>query len=394
MATCNSIQMEEEQIYAGDSNFIPDAATKQWRPPGSGKASGLAHASGDGQVFPGIIGNSPALDHVLSQVGTVAPTGSTVLIEGETGTGKELIARAIHNLSPRSGKNFVRFNCAAVPAGLLESELFGYERGAFTGALTRKIGRFELADKGTLFLDEIGDIPLDVQSKLLRALQEQEFEKLGSNQTQKVNVRLVTATNRDLKRMVAERQFRSDLYFRLNIFPIAVPSLRERHEDIPLLVKAFVNEFAQSMGRSIETIPQQTMNALVRYPWPGNIRELRNFIERAVILSKGTVLSAPLDALNWSEEVEVTKPLTLEEAECDHILKTLKGTGWVVGGPKGAAEKLGLKRTTLIAKMYKLGLSRPANPWAEQNYSPQETACGSIKSAAAEFLRNTRVQTA
>jgi formate hydrogenlyase transcriptional activator len=280
------------------------------------------------------------------------------LIEGETGSGKELIARAVHNLSSRRGKNFVRFNCAAIPDGLLESELFGYEKGAFTGAFMRKMGRFELADKGTLFLDEIGDIPLGLQAKLLRVLQEQEFERLGGLQTQRVDVRLIAATNRDLRQMVAQKQFRSDLYFRLNVFPVYVPPLRERPEDIPLLVEAFVRECAARVNRRIEIVPEDTMAALVRYPWPGNIRELRNFIERSVILTKGPILQAPLEYLICLDELGESRAVTLQEAASDHILNTLKQTGWIIGGPNGAAMQLGLKRTTLISKMRKLGLSR------------------------------------
>ena len=310
--------------------------------------------------FQGIIGASPSLVRVLEQVKTVAPTNSTVLVEGETGTGKELIARAIHNLSTRSERNFVKFNCAAIPLGLLESELFGHEKGAFTGAIVRKIGRFELADKGTLFLDEIGDIPLELQAKLLRILQEQEFERLGSTYTQRVSVRLIAATNRDLKEMVAQKQFRADLYFRLNIFPVVVPPLSQRREDIPLLVRAFVEQCAQRMNRNIEIIPQETMDVLVRYDWPGNVRELQNFIERAVILSPGAVLCAPLASLCGAELVTPSGPMTLEQAESVHILNTLRDTKWVIGGPRGAAERLGLKRTTLLSKMRRLGLSRPS----------------------------------
>jgi formate hydrogenlyase transcriptional activator len=317
-----------------------------------------------GEAFEGIIGSTTALKHMLDQVITVAPTNSTVLIEGETGTGKELIARAIHNLSPRRDNNFVKFNCAAIPLGLLESELFGHERGAFTGAIVRKIGRFELADNGTLFLDEIGETPLELQAKLLRILQEQEFERLGSNHTQRVNVRLVAATNCDLKRMVLQKQFRSDLYFRLNIFPVSVPPLRDRRKDIPLLAKAFVNDCARRMNRRVESIPAETMEVLCQYHWPGNVRELQNFIERAVILSPGTTLHAPLESLIWSREPSFVGAVTLEQAECDHIIKTLKETNWVIGGPKGAAERLGLKRTTLISKMRKLGLTRPTQPAA------------------------------
>jgi transcriptional regulator with GAF, ATPase, and Fis domain len=309
--------------------------------------------------FQDIIGCSEAIKRVLCDVATVASTNATVLVEGETGTGKERIARAVHDLSTRREKNFVRFNCAAVPAGLLESELFGHEKGAFTGAFMRKIGRFEFADKGTLFLDEIGDLPLDLQAKLLRVLQEQEFERLGSVHTQKVNVRLVGATNRGLRQMVAQKEFRSDLYFRLNVFPISIPPLRERREDIPLLVEGFVADCADRMGRHIEAIPEDTMAALLRYSWPGNIRELQNFIERAVILSKGPVLCAPLASLKDWDEDRQSKSVTLEQAECDHIRNTLKETGWTVGGPRGAAQRLGVPRTTLYYKMRKLGLSRP-----------------------------------
>ena len=325
----------------------------------SPKSVHLSQQADANDSFENILGTSPALRRALEQVRTVAPTDSTVLIEGETGTGKELIARAIHNLSPRRDRNFVKLNCAAIPLGLLESELFGHERGAFTGAIARRIGRFELADKGTLFLDEVGDIPLELQAKLLRILQEQEFEKLGSTHTQRVNVRLVAATNRDLKQMVSQKQFRSDLYFRLNIFPVTVPPLRQRREDIPLLVKAFVHEYATRMHRRVNVISTETMEALTQSDWPGNVRELQNFIERAVILSPGTTLRAPLESLSWSGELSPAGAVTLEQAESEHILKTLRETNWVIGGPKGAAERLGLKRTTLISKMRRLGLSRP-----------------------------------
>jgi transcriptional regulator with GAF, ATPase, and Fis domain len=309
----------------------------------------------------GIIGSSAAIKQILEHVRTVAPLDSTVLIQGETGTGKELIASAIHNLSSRRTNNFVRFNCAAVPAGLLESDLFGHERGAFTGALTRKLGRFEVANKGTLFLDEIGDMPLELQAKLLRVLQEQEFERLGSTQTVHVNVRVVAATNCDLKTMMAEKQFRNDLYFRLNVFPIRIPPLRERPEDIVQLVKAFVSRFARRMKRRIEVIPDAIFEALKHYDWPGNIRELQNFLERSVILSPGPTLQAPLESLslNRSRAAVTGAPLTLEEAETRHIIAALQEVNWVIGGPKGAAEKLGLKRTTLIAKMRRLGITRP-----------------------------------
>ena len=298
------------------------------------------------------------LRRTLEEVITVAPTDATVLIQGETGTGKELIAHAVHHLSPRRDRQFVRFNCAAIPLGLLESELFGHEKGAFTGAVARKIGRFELANKGTLFLDEIGDVPLELQAKLLRVLQEREFERLGSNQTQRVNVRLVAATHRDLKQMVAEKQFRSDLYFRLNIFPVSVPPLRERREDIPLLVKFFAEDCVRRINRRVKTIPATTVRVLTEYDWPGNVRELQNFIERAVILSPGAELRAPLEDLDWAKQVAQLQPETLAQVEYVHILNTLKESGWVVGGPMGAARRLGLKRTTLIGKMRKMRIMR------------------------------------
>jgi formate hydrogenlyase transcriptional activator len=306
--------------------------------------------------FQQIIGNSPALEAVLEQVERVAPTGSTVLIQGETGTGKELIAQAIHNISSRCGRPFIRLNCAAIPLDLLESELFGHEKGAFTGAIAQKIGRFELADKGTLFLDEVGDIPSALQPKLLRVLQEQEFERLGSGRTHQVDVRLVAATNRDLTEMVNRGEFRSDLYYRLNVFPILLPPLRERREDIPALVAHFVEILGRRMGREIEHIPQETMSALSSYEWPGNIRELQNLIERAVILSNNGVLPNPLATAETEQRPAIspgtTTPgvTTLRDSERTLILRTLQTVGWIVGGPKGAAVKLGLKRTTLIHK--------------------------------------------
>src|SRR5467141_1431421 len=280
------------------------------------------------RTFERIIGNSAALESVLEQVEQVAPTDSTVLIEGETGTGKELIAHAIHNASQRCGRAFIKLNCAAIPLDLLESELFGHEKGAFTGAIAQKIGRFEMADKGTLFLDEVGDIPSALQPKLLRVLQEQEFERLGSGRTHKVDVRLVAATNRDLVKMVARGQFRSDLYYRLNVFPILLPSLRERREDIPALVTHFVKQFSHRMGKRVDLIPPETMASLSSYQWPGNIRELQNFIERSVILSAGAVLRVPLAELKRSSEAESMGAITLEEAELDHIRKTLEYTRW------------------------------------------------------------------
>ncbi len=310
--------------------------------------------------FEEIIGESAALKRILKQVETVAPTDSTVLIQGETGTGKELIARAIHDLSGRRDRTFVKINCAAIPTGLLESELFGHERGAFTGAIAQKIGRFELAHQGTLFLDEVGDIPLELQSKLLRVLQEQEFERLGSTKTIRVNVRLIAATNQDLARMVADKQFRSDLYYRFNVFPIALPSLRERAEDIPLLVRYFAQKYALQMNKQIETIPAEVMAALSKYHWPGNIRELENLIERSVILSQGPDLHVPLGELKASAANAPNDGTTLEAAERKHILRILKETNWVIGGPSGAAARLGMKRTTLQSKIQKLGITRPS----------------------------------
>jgi formate hydrogenlyase transcriptional activator len=308
--------------------------------------------------FEQIIGNSPALEAVLEQVERVAPTDSTVLIQGETGTGKELIARAIHNLSVRCGCPFVKLNCAAIPFDLLESELFGHERGAFTGAIAQKIGRFELADKGTLFLDEVGDIPPALQPKLLRVLQEQEFERLGSNRTHQVDVRLVAATNRNLADMVKRNEFRSDLYYRLNVFPIPLPPLRARRQDITALVEHFVEIYARRMDKQIEHISPETMSALISYQWPGNIRELQNFIERSVILTSGSVLYPPLASLKSAPEAESLEAITLEDAEREHILKALEHTGWVVAGRNGAAARLGIKRSTLYFKMQKLGISR------------------------------------
>jgi formate hydrogenlyase transcriptional activator len=311
--------------------------------------------------FREIVGKSVALRRVLMLVETVAPTDSTVLIYGETGTGKELIARAIHNLSSRHSNAFVKLNCAAIPTGLLESELFGHEKGAFTGAIAQRIGRFELANRGTVFLDEIGEVPLDLQTKLLRVLQEREFERLGSTRTLRTDTRLIAATNRDLSAMVEEQRFRSDLFYRLNVFPVRVPPLRERAEDIPLLVRHFVQHFARRMNRNIETIPSETMEALSRYSWPGNIRELQNLIERAVILSPGPVLRVPLTELNSRTTPGQVNGnhRTLEEAERAHILATLKETRWVLSGPNGAATRLGMNRSTLQFRMKKLSIVRP-----------------------------------
>jgi len=308
--------------------------------------------------FEQVIGTSPALESVLKQVERVAPTDSTVLIQGETGTGKELVARAIHNISSRCGRSYVKLNCAAIPFDLLESELFGHEKGAFTGAIAQKIGRFEVADKGTLFLDEVGDIPLALQSKLLRVLQEQEFERLGGTRTHQVDVRLVAATNRDLAEMVRRKEFRSDLYYRLNVFPILMPPLRDRRGDIKALVEHFVGIFGRRMGKQIEEIPPEAMAAFSSYQWPGNIRELQNFIERSIILTSGSVLRPPLAELKSSLEAESLEAITLEDAERDHIRKTLEHTRWVVAGPNGAAARLGIKRSTLYFRMQKLGISR------------------------------------
>jgi formate hydrogenlyase transcriptional activator len=310
--------------------------------------------------FEQIVGNSPALRVVLDQAERVATTDATVLIQGETGTGKELIAHAIHNASPRSGQPLIKLNCAAIPFDLLESELFGHERGAFTGAIAQKIGRFELADKGTLFLDEIGDIPLALQPKLLRVLQEQEFERLGSGRTHRVDVRLVAATHQDLERMVKRSEFRSDLYYRLNVFPVTLPPLRDRREDIPPLVEHYVELFCHRMGKSIDTIPQEFVEACKSYSWPGNIRELQNVIERAVILSNEGSLPNLLRPTRAPVLVAFPPSTTLKESERILILGALEVTGWLVGGPYGAAARLGMKRTTLIARMKKHGILRPA----------------------------------
>jgi formate hydrogenlyase transcriptional activator len=306
----------------------------------------------------GIIGESTRLKQVLKQVGLVAPTSSTVLVLGETGTGKELIARAIHNLSSRRDHAFVCTNCSSIPAGLLESELFGHEKGAFTGAVTREIGRFELANGGTILLDEVGDLPLELQSKLLRVLQEQEFERLGSTRTIYADFRLVAATNRDLAHMVEKGLFRSDLYYRLNIFPIEAPPLRERREDIPILVWHFIKKYSQRMNKRIETVREDDMATMIQYSWPGNVRELQNIIERSVILSAGTVLHRPPLSAPKRVNRDVLG-MTLAEAEREHILRTLRQTDWVIGGPAGAAAQLEVKRTTLIYKMRRLGIFRP-----------------------------------
>jgi formate hydrogenlyase transcriptional activator len=321
-------------------------------------------------TFEEIVGESAALKRVLGQAATVAATDSTVLVLGETGTGKEVIARAIHDLSLRRERTFVKVNCAAIPTGLLESELFGHEKGAFTGAIAQKVGRFELAHRGTLFLDEVGDIPLELQPKLLRVLQEREFERLGGNRTLHVDVRVVAATNRDLTQMVGDRLFRSDLYYRLNVFPIVVPPLRERVEDIPLLVRYFAQKHARRMDRHIDSIPAEEMEALTRYHWPGNVRELENLVERAVILSRGPSLRVPLPEDRPCDEAPAAFPVTLEAAERDHILRTLRDTHWVIAGPHGAAVRLGMKRTTLQSRMAKLGISRQDHIAARRSVAP------------------------
>ena len=324
--------------------------------------------------FEGIIGSSPEMESVVAEVERVAPTDSTVLVLGETGTGKELIARAIHNISPRRGRPFIKLNCVAIPFDLLESELFGHEKGAFTGAIAQKMGRFEMADTGTLFLDEIGDIPLALQPKLLRVLQEQEFERLGSGRTHRINIRLVAATHRDLAEMVKRNEFRSDLYYRLNVFPIMLPPLRERRHDIPQLVSHFVGLFAWRVGKHINRIPKETLDAFTSYSWPGNVRELQNLIERAVILSNNGVLPNPLPI---SDKNPVPVPVTpaqgtFSDSTRSLILRALQAAGWIIGGSDGAAARLGLKRTTLIAKMKKLGISRPLRKddldWLSENH--------------------------
>ena len=302
------------------------------------------------------MGESAALKRVLNQARTVAPTDATVLILGETGTGKDLIARAIHRMSSRKNASFIKLNCAAIPTGLLESELFGHERGAFTGAVSQKIGRLELADKGTLFLDELGDLPLEVQPKLLRVLQDQEFDRVGGTRTIRVNIRLIAATNRDLSQSLASRQFRSDLYYRLSVFPIRMPELRERKQDIPLLVRYFMQDFARRMKKHIETIPTETMDALVNWTWPGNVRELENIIERSVILSEGPILNVPLVELSMGAQ-DSNHDGTLESVQRENIVRVLRETGGVLSGPGGAAERLGLKRTTLQSRMQKMGIS-------------------------------------
>jgi formate hydrogenlyase transcriptional activator len=350
-----------DQVAMGLANSLLRAELQKLKDESSDDKTYVEDEPQTEPTFEEIVGRSPALQRVLRQVEVVAPTDSGVLIQGETGTGKELVAQAIHNRSPRRDRPFIKVNCAAIPSGLLESELFGHEKGAFTGAIMRKPGRFELADKGTLFLDEVGDIPLDLQAKLLRVLQEHEFERLGSTRTQQVDVRVIAATHRDLKKMVEEGTFRSDLFYRLHVFPLTVPPLRDRRDDIPLIVRHFVDKYARRMNRHIETIPARTMEVLADYAWPGNVRELQNFIERAVILSPGTSLRAPLEELKQQATSGPNTNLsTLEEMEREHVLRALRESNWVTGGPKGAAVRLGMKRTTLAYRIRKLGI--PVRP--------------------------------
>jgi formate hydrogenlyase transcriptional activator len=345
------------------ASAIPNTSDSQNTIAEQSQARGTSGSREDPRVestFDSIVGGSSALKAALQLVSIVAPTNSTVLILGETGTGKELVARAIHELSRRRERPFVQLNCAAIPLGLLESELFGHEKGAFTGAIAPKLGRFEIANKTTLFLDEVGDIPLELQAKLLRVLQEQEFERLGSNRTHKVDVRLIAATHRHLAGMVKQSSFRGDLYYRLRVFPIHVPALRERKEDIPKLVWHFTALYARQMKKTIDEIPRETIDALVRYQWPGNVRELQNFVQRAVILSPGSVLRAPVEELTSLHLRPEPRPLTggLAQVERDHIIRALEASNWMVGGPTGAAERLGIKRTTLYHRMRRLGICR------------------------------------
>lgn len=349
--------MAAQPIWTTEANAVNDTASFETEDAMSVKA-GLHGSKLCGRGLPGIIGASAALESVLAEVERVAPTGSTVLVLGETGTGKELIARAIHKISPRNGRPFIKLNCAAIPFDLLESELFGHEKGAFTGAIAQKIGRFEMANEGTLFLDEIGDIPLALQPKLLRVLQEQEFERLGSGRTHRINVRLVAATHRDLGEMVRLREFRSDLYYRLNVFPVLLPPLRERLQDVPQLVSHFVEIFSRRMGKRVHHIPEETLAAFCSYSWPGNVRELQNLVERAVIRSQNGVLPNTLPPARENLIRMAPELHTFNESQRANILQALGETGWVIGGPRGAAARLGLKRTTLIAKMKKLGITR------------------------------------
>jgi formate hydrogenlyase transcriptional activator len=361
MSCSNIVVLEgrEANSFSRSSRSFAGLSPKAFRDQGSATPIeplvALDYCAKEQEVFEGIVGRSAALRKVLDQVQTVAPTDSTVLIEGETGTGKELVARAIHAHSLRRAGAFVKMNCAAIPRELLESEIFGHEKGAFTGAVARKIGRFESADGGTLFMDEIGDMPLDLQAKLLRVLQEQEFERVGGTITQRVNVRIVAATNQDLDRLVSEKQFRSDLFYRLNVFPVLIPPLRDRRDDIPLLVAHFVSTYAQRMNKHIEKIPSDAMEALLDHEWPGNIRELQNFVERSVILTTGRILNPPIPEL--FRRGRVAPPTTLRECEREHILKAVEAANWVIAGPHGAAARLGVARSTLMYRMRKLAIT-------------------------------------
>jgi formate hydrogenlyase transcriptional activator len=357
-ADADFLQQVSNQVAIALDNAMQYREVDESRERLAGETSYLRTEIRAERGFDEILGNTPAIRDVLRHISTVAPTNSTVLIQGETGTGKELVARAIHNLSSRRDNLFAKLNCAAIPSGLLESELFGHEKGAFTGAIAKKVGRFEVADKGTLFLDEVGDIPQELQPKLLRVLQEREFERLGSSRSIQVDVRLVAATNQDLGKMVENRSFRADLYYRLNVFPIKLPALRERREDIPLLAQHFVEHYGKQMNKKIDVVAPETMDALMRYDWPGNIRELQNFIERAVILSQTKTLAAPIIELTRARESSSGAPVTLEDAEREHILLALRETQWVLGGSGGAANRLGMPRTTLIYKMRRLGIGR------------------------------------
>ena len=353
----------------GAAGFVHVGRYSEDANPAALNSSLPSHTTGADHAFEELVGHSSALRDVIHLIEIVAGGDSTVLVLGETGTGKELIARAIHNQSPRRDRPFIKLNCAAIPSGLLESELFGHERGAFTGAIAQNIGRLEMADQGTIFLDEIGDIPLELQPKLLRVLQEREFERLGSTRTKKVNVRIVAATHRDLEDMILQKEFRRDLYYRLNVFPICAPPLRDRAEDIPLLARHFMQRAAKRMNKSIGWVPADTMTALTRYSWPGNIRELENVIERAVILSRGAALEVSLRDLNSriANRHQDNHGLTLEEVERNHILETLKQTQWVVSGPGGAASRLGLNRSTLCFRMKKLGIFRSREASLDQS---------------------------
>jgi transcriptional regulator with GAF, ATPase, and Fis domain len=375
----NGIQPDGTTVKCDCTSYRTYSAAKSWSAVRSNHAFEFDRQLTDPGSVQGIVGRSPVLRHLLSLVATVAPADSTVLVEGETGTGKELIARAIHNLSPRCGRPFIKLNCAALPLDLLESELFGHEKGAFTGAVTERIGRFEMAHTGTLFLDEVGELPSPVQPKLLRVLQEREFERLGSSRTRHADVRLVAATNQDLAGMVARNAFRSDLYYRLNVFPIFVPPLRERQEDIAALVTHFVEFFSSRMGKRIVFIPEETMEAFKSYSWPGNIRELQNMLERAVILANDGVLQNPLPPPPLRQIAKVAGSMTLRDYERALILQTLEECSGVVGGPNGAAARLGLKRTTLYQRIKRLGIKPPStNRHAQIRDEEQRQNKGSI----------------